>query len=209
MLAGKVTRIEDDSAEHFKRSLEQSIFVNSDRLDAQSVLIFYVAGHGVEIQGLNYLVPTDAKLWINESDAKKEGVNLTEVVSQVRATSSGTVIFLFDICRNNPFRDVSAVKGRGMAAMPVRAIPGPKSTARAPLPKRGRTYIMFSTQPGQVATDGPSGRNSPFASAIAEELPKMNGSTSETLRAILDSVKSRTGGTQIPWLDTDASGAMD
>ena len=203
----RVTSVRDTNVKIFYRELRNATQLFST--DPSSVLIVYVAGHGVQIYGKNYLVPTDAKLWRTEADALREGIDLSAMIDELASMNSGTLIFLFDICRNNPFEGELAGAGRGIAAMPVRKVrikKAPiKTEARAgsQIKAQGHIYIMFSTQPGEVALDGPPESNSPFAAALAKLLFTSERPLPEKLLSVREQVQAVTGGVQVPWYDTN------
>ena len=114
------------------------------------VSVLYYAGHGLQLESRNYLVPVDAQLE-SEDDIRNNTIDFDDVLQEL-STGSGAHIVFLDACRNNPLPDYT---DNGLAP--------PK------LPKD--FLIAYSAAPGQVASDG-SGRNSPFASALLRYLPE-------------------------------------
>src|SRR6476620_1775855 len=79
-----------------------------------TVSLIYYAGHGLQVEGENYLVPVDATIK-SEADVAIEAVRLNDMMEVMAATPSKTRIFILDACRNNPFSDINRSTGRGLA----------------------------------------------------------------------------------------------
>lgn len=149
--------------------------------------VFFYAGHGLQVNGVNYLVPIDAEL-ASATAPDFELVRLDMVQRSMEREATTNILFL-DACRNNPLaRNLarsmgtrSADIGRGLAAIESGV----------------GTLISFSTQPGNVAFDG-NGRNSPFTAALLKQL-----ASSEDLSSLLidvrNDVMSSTQNQQVPW----------
>ena len=155
-----------------------------------SEVVFYYAGHGIQIGRRNYLLPVDAKLE-NPYDTPFQTITLESIISHLSARSRLNVVIL-DSCRNNPF---------GRAQMMTELNPTLFEAAdgfaavTAPL----NSYIAYSTAPGQTAADG-EGQNSPFTESlvnIANAAPEAVIST--TFGAVRRAVHEKTGGQQTPW----------
>ncbi|HAJ45145.1 MAG TPA: hypothetical protein DCL54_01005, partial [Alphaproteobacteria bacterium] len=120
--------------------------------------VLYYAGHGIEVDKNNYLIPTDARL-ADPSAVEFETIALDLVVRSVSG-ARGLKVVILDACRDNPFvpkmRSVGGTRsiGRGLAAVGV---------------DTGDTLIAYAAREGQVAADG-AGRNSPYASAFARQV---------------------------------------
>lgn len=126
--------------------------------DATTAVLFY-AGHGLEVGGVNYLVPVDAQIR-DEADLKFETINLTDILQLMERENRTNLIFL-DACRDNPMagnlaRSMgtrSAFVGRGLARVDTGV----------------GTMIAYATQPGNVALDG-VGQHSPFTAALLSHI---------------------------------------
>ncbi len=127
----------------------------SERIRNADVALFYYAGHGLQMEGENYLLPVDAKIE-TPADVRFNTINLTDVQQEMAGAQRANIIIL-DACRNNPFAAKLSGKGRAI---------GERGLGRVDATGAG-SLIVFSTQPNNVALDG-SGRNSPFAAALAE-----------------------------------------
>ncbi len=153
-----------------------------------SVGIFYYAGHGVQVDGENYLIPIGADIRDAEEVALA-GVNLTEILKTMERASSRLNVAILDACRDNPFPSSARSLGRGLA--PVTAPSG--------------TLIAYATAPGQVALDG-TGRNSPYTQALAEAIRQEGLALEEVFRRARRSVLDITGGRQTPWEHSSLTG---
>lgn len=153
------------------------------------VAMIYYAGHGIEDDGKNWLIPIDAKLE-NELDLPYESVELSRLLEAV--SGSKLRIVIIDACRNNPFgkswktrtRSVS----RGLAEIEADDI-----------------LIIFAAAPGQTALDG-DGRNSPFATSLAIRLAQPDLPVQMLGGLIRDDVLSATGGSQRPYVSASITG---
>src|SRR5215470_8478375 len=110
-------------------------------------LVFY-AGHGLQVDGENYLVPIDASIQ-READVPLQATRLADVMNALAAVPSKSRIIILDACRNNPFSDINKTSGRGLAI--VDAPTG--------------SLVSYSTAPGTEAQDG-DGANSPYTTAF-------------------------------------------
>ena len=173
-----------------RRKLDGALRAFTDKLASADVALLYYAGHGLQVGLQNYLVPVDAKLE-RERDLEFETVRLDFVLRQMEIDRDGkTTIIILDACRDNPLtRNLarsmgtrSAGIGRGLAAA---------STGLG-------TFIVYSTQPGNVAVDG-QGRNSPFTAALVKQMKVKGHNLPTTMIEVRKEVVAATGGAQVPW----------
>lgn len=169
-----------------KRELEKKIGEFSDALDGNGVGMFFYAGHGLQVNGRNYIVPVDAEIDVPVK-LQLEAVPMDEILDIMEQQTRTSLVFL-DACRNNPF-------GRGLKA---------SSRSAAPLPglaqfdsTRG-SFIAFSTAPGAVAMDG-AGRNSPFAAALLSHIAEPGQSINDLMIEVRRDVVAATKDQQRPW----------
>ncbi len=159
-------------------------------VDKQSEVVFYFAGHGLQIGGGNYIVPADADL-NTAYDVPFETVSLDSLVAIIGARAR-TQLVILDSCRNNPFANQTALTGIGDQLSEAR---NGFSTLAAPV----NSLLAFSTSPGEVALDG-DGANSPFTAALIEAA---NANPDASVTSLLEQVRrlvyERTGGAQVPW----------
>ncbi len=170
---------------------------------AQIALVYY-AGHGVQIDGRNYLIPVDAKL--------EAGHNITETMIDMDTILAAlddpvrTNILIFDACRNNPLEPqvASNAPDRAIAAGPGLAAPaslGPGATLGA------GTLIAFATAPGQVALDG-EGANSPFSAALSRHIGTPGLDVQQMLTRVRAEVVAVTQKKQVPWSNSSLLGEV-
>jgi uncharacterized caspase-like protein len=164
---------------------------------AKIALIFY-AGHGLQVEGRNYLVPIDAKLEA-ASDLNYETVKLDDILDSLNADPSRANIIILDACRDNPLaRTFAAHLGASRSAA--------VSTGLAAYSTVGSgTLIAFSTAPGQVALDG-DGANSPFTEGLLKYLATPGLEVRQMLTRVRDDVARATHDRQLPWDNSSLRG---
>jgi hypothetical protein len=146
-----------------------------------AVALFYYAGHGMQVGGMNYLVPVGAAIE-REEDADLEAIPAESVLHQMEYAGTSVNIVILDACRNNPLARGTVSGGAGLARMD------------APT----GSFVAYSTAPGDLAVDG-AGSNSPFAQALSTELQVPNLAIEEVFRRVRVKVKSETKDRQVPW----------
>ncbi|MGL1885375.1 MAG: caspase family protein [Reichenbachiella sp.] len=135
-----------------KSKMERSIYEFSSSLDEHDVALFYYAGHGVQVDGANYLIPVDAQ--IDDPLATQfEAIDLSRVVSQFEQYQNNTNIVILDACRNDPFKTWSRGGSRGF-----KAVTAPSGT-----------IIAYATGAGSTAADG-DGQNGLYTKVLVEEM---------------------------------------
>lgn len=157
-------------------------------IENATTAVFYYAGHGMSLNGTNYLLPTDSKLE-NQYSPELEMVPFT-MVQRVMENKPRTNILFFDACRDNPLARNLA---RAMGTRSAGVTPGLSRTEAGT-----GTLISFSTQPGAVAQDG-AGRNSPFAAALVRQLNRSTLSIADILVDVRRDVMLATNDRQVPW----------
>ena len=165
-------------------AMESAVSALGERLREGGVGLFYFAGHGVQIDGENYLVPVDAQL-LRVTDARYRSVSASWVVETLEAAGNGINIVILDACRHNPFARSWRSASRGLAV--IRA--------------RGGTLIAYSTAPGQTAADG-NARNSPYTESLLEALETPGLPVEMVFKRVGAAVQLRTLGAQIPWVSS-------
>jgi hypothetical protein len=146
-----------------------------------TVALVYYAGHGVQIDGQNFLIPIDADI-SNEAEVALEGIRFADIMHVLDMVGSKTRIVILDACRNNPFAEIGNGTGRGLAM--VSAPPG--------------SLVAYSTSPGAVAEDG-SGTNSPFTQALIAAARKPGVAIENALKDARLAVYNNTDRRQTPW----------
>lgn len=182
----------DRDLRRMRRALED---FREDGAGADVALIFF-AGHGVEIGGLNYLLPVDAKAG-SAAEIAATGLPLAEVQAALAVAPVGIV--LLDACREDPFGDAT---GEGRSAAPL-----DDAEAPAPRPGLGRigrsdgVLFAFSAAPGEVASDG-SGENSPFTEALLRHFSTPGVEVRTALTLVQQDVYDRSRGKQLPYVES-------
>lgn len=165
-----------------QKSMRRAVIEFGRRLRATDAAgLFYYAGHGVQVDGENFLVPVGADITA-EPEVAVEGLNLAEVMRTMERASGRVNIVVLDACRNNPFPSMERSGGGGLA--PVNAPAG--------------TLIAFATAPGHVATDG-VGANSPYSGALAQAIEAPGVPLEEVFRRVRRQVLAATHNRQTPW----------
>jgi type VI secretion system VasD/TssJ family lipoprotein len=155
--------------------------------DDDSSAVFYYAGHGMQIDRRNYLLPVDLDLR-DEGEVKDEAIDVEEaLLSRIDRVRPRARIFIIDACRDNPFsRRTRGVRvSAGLAEM---AAPG--------------ALIAFSAAPGHAAEDGPPGTNSIYTRTLAQEMRTEGVEVEEMLKNVRVKVLRETQERQIPWVNT-------
>ncbi len=164
------------------KEMEEAVADFGNRLKKGGPGLFYYAGHGLQVNGVNYLVPVSARIE-KESDVKYEALDAGRILDAMADAGNGLNIVILDACRDNPFHRQFRSLNRGLAVL-----------GSAP----AGTFISYSTGPGQVALDG-DGRNSPYAGALLKSI----GEPGLTIEQVFKNVRHRlgveTGGKQVPW----------
>jgi uncharacterized caspase-like protein len=155
-------------------------------LKDSDVGLFFFAGHGMQIDGNNYLAAVDTDV-TGEIEAKHSSLALNQVIEVMEKADNASSIIILDACRNNPFERAWArsMTSRGLA--PVYAPRG--------------TMVAYATSPGQVASDG-RGRNGAYTAALLEHLATPDCSVESMFKRVRNTLSTATGGKQISWEHT-------
>jgi uncharacterized caspase-like protein len=146
-------------------------------------LVFY-AGHGLQIDGENYLVPVDVDPK-READIPLQAVRLNDLMNTLGGLPTRMRIFMLDACRNNPFPALHQITGHGLAIVDTKA-------------GASGSFISFSTSPGAEAEDG-NGVDSPYTTALLSVAKEPNLPIEEAFKRVRVAVNQATDGRQIPW----------
>ncbi|MFN3825114.1 MAG: caspase family protein [Pseudorhodobacter sp.] len=184
-----VTLVTDPGYADLAREMESFAF----QAETAELALIYFAGHGIEVQGENFLVPADANVRSNR-DVQRQSVSLGDLLETVDRARVMRIVIL-DSCRNNPFGDGLELTLAEAEADPGATTRGPGGLA-PPSPDRG-TLVAFAAKDGQVALDGVSG-NSPFAMALADRMKQPGLEISLMFRQVRDKVLDVTGNQQEP-----------
>jgi hypothetical protein len=149
-------------------------------------LVFY-GGHGVQIDGENYLMPVDVEP-SRESDVPIQAIRLNDVLNALTSAPNKMRIVLLDACRNDPFASINQTTGHGLALVDSKiGVLG--------------TFISFSTSPGAEADDG-DGDHSPYAAALLSAVKEEGTTIEDAFKHLRVAVNKKTNGRQTPWDST-------
>ena len=167
----------------------------SRRARTADVALLFYAGHGMQVGGVNYLVPVDAQL-ADEADLPLETVSLDLVLERM---GDGTNLVFLDACRDNPFARGWAGAGRTTAAS--------RGLTRVGGASGSGLFIAFATDPDRIAADG-EGRNSPFTAALKRHIETPGLEINHLLTEVRKAVLASTGDVQRPWSNSSLSDAF-
>jgi hypothetical protein len=163
------------------RNLEASINRFVAQIKSGDTALFYYAGHGIQLEGENYLVPVDfdAK---DEADAKYVSYSASRLQERLEKAGARVIVVVLDACRNNPFQATRSTSG-GLAAM---------GSGKGSL-------IAFATAPGKTADDNPRGSNGLFTSHLVDALREPGLTLDQVFNRVRERVYSDSQGRQVPW----------
>jgi hypothetical protein len=168
--------------------MKRAIRAFGEKARSSSVRLFYYAGHGMQVNGENYLIPVDAT-FKNEYEVEYEAVNAGFVLAQLDETSKSLNIVILDACRNNPFARSFRSLTQGLAAI------------NAP----SGTLIAYATAPGSVASDGNAG-NGLYTQELLRSMRTPGVGVEELFKQVRISVREKTQGKQTPWESSSLTG---
>ena len=152
-------------------------------LETADVGLFFFAGHGVQVQGANYLIPINAQLH-SQNQIPKVSLSANDLMLKMEASKVKTSIIILDACRNNPFAPASRSMGttNGLARMD------------APT----GSIVIYATAPGKTASDG-RGDNGLFTGHLLDNMSVPGRSIFDIAIATRRAVMTASKGKQVPW----------
>lgn len=150
-------------------------------------MVFY-AGHAVQANGENFLIPVDAEIR-DALDLEIQTLKIDTLLRSLESAGNRMNMIVLDACRNNPFKALTRSGSRGLAKIDA---------------ARG-TLLAYSTAPGEVAADG-SGRNSPYTTALAKAIRTPGLPVEQVFKRVRIEVLERTGERQVPWESSSLTG---
>lgn len=186
-----VETVRDANNQDMRRALREF----SDKSQNADMAVIYFAGHGIEVEGQNYLIPTDAVLQ-RDRDVYDETISLERLLQTVESAKQLRLVIL-DACRDNPFarsmKRVTALRSlnRGLIAVE---------------PMKANTLIAYAAKGGSTAEDG-DGDNSPYARALLKHLPTPNLDLRQAFGLVRDDVMKATDNKQEPFTYGSLGGA--
>ena len=184
-LGFEVTLVRDAT----RQTMEEAIAAFTVKLRQGGVGLFYFAGHGVQIEGTNYLIPIGANVE-KAVTAKADSVSAEHVLASMTAADTALNFLVLDACRNNPF----------LSRWPVRVPPG-----LAAMPAARGSLIAYATAPGAVAADG-AGRNGTYTKHLLRYLSTPALVVEQMFKQVRVAVEEETRGAQTPWEESSLQG---
>ncbi len=169
----------DEAVRLFGKTLEKD----------KGVGLFFYAGHGVQSNGRNYLIPINSGLQ-READLKYHALDAGKILDEMGFANNGLNIAILDACRDNPLS---------------RSFRGSRKGLARPSDVPSGILIAYSTAPGKQAADG-EGRNSPYTKALIQSMQEKGSPLEKVFKNVIKSVKNETGGKQIPWVSSSVDG---
>ena len=171
-----------------KRTMLKAISEFGKKLRDAQVGLFFYAGHGMQVNGINYLIPIGAYV-TEKTDVEIEGVDARRILGRMETAGNDVNIIFLDACRNNPFHRSFRSANNGLAKMDA-----PKGT-----------FIAYATSPGSLAADG-AGRNSPFTENLLKNISEPNLLIENLLKKVRNGVLRETEDKQMPWQASSLTG---
>jgi len=171
-----------------RRAFVDALHEFSGKVPPGGVGLFYYAGHGIQVRGVNHLVPVDAAL-ANERDVKYETIDLNDVLGGLDEARARLSLVILDACRDNPFGRRFRSASRGLAQ------------TDAP---RG-TVIAYATAPGDTAADG-DGENGVYTAELLKAIAQPGLKLEEVFKRTIDGVARTTANKQTPWVSSSFRG---
>ncbi|AQQ06310.1 hypothetical protein B0E33_24270 [Roseibium algicola] len=179
------------------RDMRQTVREFIKKLDNADLALFFYAGHGIQVNGENYLVPVDAEL-STHLDLDFEALPANLVLNAMEQSTKVNLVFL-DACRNNPFTE-NLARSMGTRSSAV-------GRGLAKIGSGVGSLVSFATQPGNVALDG-DGENSPFTTALIKHLGTPGQDITRDLVMVRRDVLEATKGQQVPWDNSSLTGEV-
>lgn len=177
-----------------REEIETTVHRVSSSLPANSQVVFYYAGHAVQVEGSNYLIPVNENI-TSESSIKYKGVNLDYILDEFNTSPAKTNIVVLDSCRDNPYKDSSRGSGtRGLKIL---------NRAPATGSEVKNSIVIYATAEGKTADDG-EGRNSPFTQAFLKHMAKGGETIQDVMTYVSRDVIEVSGGEQFPQISNSS-----
>lgn len=185
-LGFEVMKVLDGTYEQMKNA----IYAFGDKAQTVDVSVFFYAGHGLEVDGTNYLVPVDADIQ-SALDVKQKAIPLTGVIRTMEfANDEGLNMIILDACRNNPFPTGKRSSGSGLARIQTPS----------------GTLIAYSTDPGSVASDGDR-ENGLYTGELIKQL-SISQRIEDVFMNTRNAVERMSNGAQRPWEEARLKGVF-
>ena len=168
------------------------------KADGADIAVFFYAGHGISVEGANYLLPVDADIKSEMDVRLGAAINMDLMLDQTMGEAKVKLVFL-DACRDNPF--AARIKASGRRWVSVQS-------GLAEMKSGENTLIAFATGPGQTALDGTPGADSPFTRALVDNITQPGVEIQQAMTKVRAQVNEETDKGQLPWGSTNLLGAV-
>ncbi len=169
--------------------IQERLQIFAQRLKEADVGFFYYAGHGVQADGTNYLIPVNANM-TDEDDIIKKAISLSDILRKMEQAGNGINIVVLDACRNNPLsKHIGTKNEQGLAVI------------KAP----SASFIAYATAPGSIAADG-SGNNGLYTQYILKNIDIPNQTIEQLFKKVRVAVVHDSSGEQVPWENSSLLG---
>ena len=170
-----------------RRSMLQALRELEETLrKTKGVGLVYFAGHGVQVNGRNYIVPIGANL-VRDVDAQKNAVDADDVLQRLRDTGAKLNILVLDACRNNPLLATSRSAGTAGA-----------KAGLAPMRPPEGALVAFATEAGRLASDGKEAGNGLYTRHLARWIKEPDLTLEQVFKRTREAVQLESKGEQIP-----------
>lgn len=176
-----VTEVIDQDREQMKAAV---LAFSSLLQAAKQPGLFYFAGHGVQLDWRNYLLPVNQP-FNNADDVRNHALDITDLTKGFQTAKNGTNIIILDACRDNPFGSNGTV---------------PKGLTQMDAPTN--TFLAYATAPGQTARDAGTGANGLYTENLLKEITREGAKIEDVFKRVRLNVRLQSNGEQIPWETT-------
>lgn len=173
-----------------QNEMKRAISAFGAELRKGGIGLFYFAGHGIQVKGVNYLVPVGAKVE-SEEEVEIECVDAGQVLARMESARNPLNIVILDACRNNPFARSFRSNSRGLAMMDAPS----------------GSLIAYATAPGSVASDGDA-RNGTYTQELLKFMRMQGLEIENVFKQVRISVRNVTQGKQTPWESSSLVGTF-
>jgi len=171
-----------------QKEMKKLVILFGNKIKNGGAGLFYFAGHGVQVNGRNYLIPVNAVIE-TEEDVDIEAIDVGLALSKMEGANNRLNIVILDACRNNPFARSYRSSASGLAQMKA-----PKGS-----------FISYATAPGSVASDG-NGKNGLFTQELIKNMKIPGMKIEEMFKVVRGSVQAKSNQRQVPWESSSLTG---